>query len=136
MNCLCASTRRASRLLSRHYESCLRPANLTPAQFELMEALHRRPDQSQAALAAALELDQTTLSRNLKLLINRQWVQSASSSVDRRKACYSLTSTGEATWEAAFPHWQTAQAVLEQCLGPDWQAALQLMARIGAAVPG
>jgi DNA-binding MarR family transcriptional regulator len=125
VKCFCATTRRAARLLSRYYEDCLRPAGLTPAQFELMETLGRRPELSQVALAEALCLDQTTLSRNLKILIAREWVSTSLSPTDKRQARYGVTAAGKEVWRLAVPHWRAAQEHVERSLGSDWPAVME-----------
>ena len=136
MKCLCASTRHAARLLTRYYEEELRPANLTPAQFELLSTLTARPDWSQADLAEFLDLDQTTLSRNLKILIERKWVKRSASTKDQRQACYALTAEGRKAWQTALPYWEKAQSHMKQNLGSDWQSVLSVLDRLTNAVLG
>ena len=121
MNCLCASTRHAARLLTRVYEESLAQADVTPAQFELLGTIAARPGLPQTKLAEALGLDQTTLSRNLRLLLTRKWVQRTSSSEDRRQAAYTLSEAGRRAWQRALPYWQRAQDHLHAKLGSDWQ---------------
>jgi DNA-binding MarR family transcriptional regulator len=120
MKCLCSTTRRAARLLTVYYEDALRPANLTPSQFELLATLSARPDLAQTAIAEAIAVDQTTLSRNLKLLIGRKWVRRAASSADRRQSVYSLTPAGRRIWREALPSWRHAQDQIRESLGSDW----------------
>ncbi len=134
MKCLCAGTRHAARLLTRYYEEELRPANLTPAQFELLSTLAARPVWSQSDLAEFLDLDQTTLSRNLKILIERKWVKRSASVKDQRQACYSLAAEGRKAWQAALPHWERAQAAMQQNLGADWQVVWSALERLTSAI--
>lgn len=134
MKCLCASTRHASRLLTRYYEEQLRPANLTPAQFELLGTLSARPSLSQSDLAEALSLDQTTLSRNLRILIGRNLAKRSASVKDRRQTCYVLTAEGRKTWRDAGPYWQHAQDHMQQKLGNDWQTIWSVLERLTSAL--
>ena len=69
MRCYCAATRQVARRLTRFYEAELRSVGMSATQFELMANLRGRPRVSQSELAVALDVDQTTLSRNLKLLV-------------------------------------------------------------------
>ena len=133
MKCLCAGTRHAARLLTRYYEEELRPANVTPAQFELLGTLSARPTLPQSELAKNLSLDQTTLSRNLKVLIGRKWVKRAPSDGDRRQAIYTLTAEGRKVWDHALPCWQRAQARMQQNLGSEWQAVWSALERLISA---
>ena len=130
MRCLCASTRHAARLLTRYYEEELRPAHLTPAQFELLSVLSARPGLSQSDLAKALDLDQTTLSRNLKVLISRKWIKHGASPQDRRQASYTLSAEGHKAWRYAVPYWQHAQTHMQQKLGSDWQTVWSALDRL------
>lgn len=136
MNCLCAGTRHAARLLTRYYEEELRPAKLTPAQFELLGTISARPDAPQSDLARDLSLDQTTLSRNLKVLISRKWVKQSTCVKDRRQVTCTLTAEGRKAWDRALPYWQRAQAHMQQNLGSEWPAIWSTLERlISAASP-
>src|ERR1700733_4164521 len=67
IRCACAAIRHASRLITQIYEEELREHLATP-QFQLLSVLHALPGCNQTTLARRLDLDKTTLSRNLKLL--------------------------------------------------------------------
>jgi len=141
MNCLCANTRRAARSLTRFYEEQLRPSGLTPPQFGLLSMLAEisrlgRSGITQTDLAEALGLDQTTLSRNLKLLIAGGWVKRSRSSLDRRQTLYSITSAGMRVRHSALPHWERAQAQMLQALGPNFDVALTLLQSVSTAAAG
>ena len=134
-NCLCARTRRAARRLTLLYEESLRPAGLTAAQFELMGELQQSSSLTQTALAEHLVLDQTTLSRNLRLLIERGWIIGTPSPTDRRKIGYTLTAEGKNAWSNALPLWQAAQRQTEQRLGSDLPAAWTVLDRLAEDTP-
>jgi len=91
VNCLCANLRHSARLLNRYYEKELQPAGITPAQFELLANLATRPGVSHSELAVALDLDQTTLSRNIRILVDKDWISRASEAKDLRRAAYTLS---------------------------------------------
>jgi DNA-binding MarR family transcriptional regulator len=117
VRCYCAAVRRVSRKLVRLYEEALRPAGVNPAQFELLQHLSRRHGMSQGALAVAVDLDQTTLSRNLKGMMELGWVVASAGVKDRRVSTYVLTETGTAVLQAAVPLWERATAKIEDALG-------------------
>jgi len=133
MTCLCASTRQAARLLSRNFEDHLRLAGLTPAQYELLSHIHFRPNKSQTELAELLNTDQTTLSRNLRLLSQRKWVAATRSKLDRRLSGYQLTALGERVWADGQVHWKQADRQIRAALGDDWETAVAMIDRIIAA---
>ncbi len=134
MNCLCANTRYAARQLTKIYEEKLKPADLTPAQFELLSMVHYRPHLSQSDLAAALGLDQTTLSRNIRLAVKHSWIKRTESSADARQAGYTLSPKGLAIWEKAFPFWQDAQQHMSEKLGENWQVIFSALEQLNRAL--
>jgi DNA-binding MarR family transcriptional regulator len=117
MRCYCAGTRQVARRLTRLYEAELRPVGVNPAQFELMANLQGRPGTSQAELAAAMDVDQTTLSRNLKLLAGLGWVLSRISKQDGRRLEYRLSAEGLKVLQQALPCWERAMAKVRDGLG-------------------
>ena len=132
MNCLCLNTRHAARALTRMYEDHLRPCNLTPPQFGLLSVLAERPGLSQQELADRLDLDQTTLSRNLRLLITNKWIKGIRSKEDRRLTCYSVTPDGLEVRQTAAPHWNRAQQHMREALGADWETAFAILRRLSS----
>jgi len=130
MNCLCLNTRHAARALTRMYEEHLRPCNLTPPQFGLLSVLAERPGLSQQELADMLDLDQTTLSRNLRLLIENKWIKGTRSKEDRRLTCYAVTPAGLEVRQTAAPHWNRAQQHMRDSLGADWETAFAVLRRL------
>jgi DNA-binding MarR family transcriptional regulator len=95
--------RRSSRLLTRYYEKEMTEAGLTPAQFELLTVLSRRPGVSQSELVEVLEVDQTTLSRNMKVLLERGWIMGCGAAGDKRRVIYSLAAAGKRVFRDAVP---------------------------------
>ena len=69
-------------------------------------------------LAEQLQTDRTTLTRNLKLLQDKGWVEKTPG-LDRRTSNVRLTGNGLGKLEAATDAWQTAQDVLTGRLGPS-----------------
>jgi len=117
MRCLCATVRRAGRLLTRRYEEALRPAGMTTSQFELMMTLRLAGASDQSKLATLMETDQTTLSRNLKLLLDERWIEAAKDGQDARRRTYRATKLGLAVLTEAQRCWHKAHAETERLLG-------------------
>jgi DNA-binding MarR family transcriptional regulator len=133
MNCLCIQARRAARSLTQLYGEHLAPSGLTPAQFGLLSLLDTRSHLSQAEIAAALDLDQTTLSRNLALLVTTRAIKRARGRDDKRMATYVLTATGVQKHRVALSGWLKAQQTMQQRLGSDWETAQALLERLASA---
>ena len=134
MRCYCAKTRQVARRLTRFYEAELRPAGVNPAQFELMSNLKGRPGASQAELATAMDVDQTTLSRNLKLLVGQGWVSSGASAIDGRRVEYQLTAEGQKVYRRAVPCWERAMKQVREGLGVEAEEVFGALDRLGEVV--
>ena len=107
LSCALATTRRTARLMTQFYDACLAEAGIEAAQFALLMALDRADDKGQAALGQMLGMDKTTLSRNLKVLREKGWVESVAGK-DARKRCVSLTAEGRSRLREAKPAWRKA----------------------------
>jgi DNA-binding MarR family transcriptional regulator len=60
--------RAAARLITNAYDDALRPSGLRVIQFALLAAIGAEQSVSITALARLIDMDRTTLSRNLKPL--------------------------------------------------------------------
>ena len=136
MQCLCATVRRAARLLNRRYEEALRPAGVSPSQFELMMTLRTAGPVDQAKLAQFIEIDQTTLSRNLKLLLAERWIEATTNTRDARRRTYRLTKLGLAVLAEAQRYWRQAHEETERLLGGPISELAPALTRILQAARG
>lgn len=130
--CACAAVRHASRLITQIYEEELRE-HLAMPQFGLLSILHALPGCNQVTLARRLDLDKTTLSRNLKLLKKNGWIEHIESD-DRRERGYRLTTTGAKLLTAAKPGWKRAQNRLRAAMtARQWDSMWQTFGHITEA---
>lgn len=121
--CLGLSLRRASRVLTQIYDLHLSKVDLKVTQFSIIRALGRLGETNSSRLQRLLTLDQTTLSRGLRLLV-RDGLVSEMSGSDKREKRLQLSEQGHIRWQQAELHWQQAQAEVATRLGPDTCAAL------------
>jgi DNA-binding MarR family transcriptional regulator len=131
MACLCATTRLVARAITRLYEAELRDVGLLAPQFWLLWTLSGREDANQRSLWESMAMDQTTLSRNLAVMVRNGWVKSESSGRERR---YALTAAGRAKLSEAKPYWKRAQAKMQRSLGSDWESVWKALDRVAKAV--
>jgi DNA-binding MarR family transcriptional regulator len=132
--CMCASFRRASRVLTQHYETALRPLGLRGTQFTLLQALSRAGEVSQGTLGEILALDSTTLTRTLSIMERRGWITSRSGK-DRRERRLSLNDAGRAQFKRALPYWEKVQRELRARLGnKHWNELLNLANGVSSEV--
>jgi DNA-binding MarR family transcriptional regulator len=114
--------RRAARAVTQLYDGHLRASDIEGTQFALLSALNSQGPCSQAAISERFALDKTTLSRNLTLLKNNGWIESAAAE-DGRERRYVLTATGKRRLAAARPAWRRAQEHLRSSMtGKEWDA--------------
>lgn len=114
--CLCANFRRAARALTQLYDEALRPAGLRATQFTLLQALDLAGEVSQGELGRLLVMDSTTLTRTLRLLSSRGWIE-AHPGQDRRERRLRLSASGRRKLARATPRWRRVQARLRSRTG-------------------
>jgi DNA-binding MarR family transcriptional regulator len=116
--CTCSKMRKASRAITRIYEAALQSSSLSVSQFNLLCVLDSRGGLALTALAEVLDLDRTTLTRNLKPM-ERDGLIAIHGEQDQRKKLIELTDTGRLRHAAALPLWNAVQSKLMSSLGPD-----------------
>ena len=116
LGCSCYKLRQASRLISRTYDSFLAPCALSIGQFGLLATLSACKEIPLAKLAEMLQMDRTTLTRNLLPLEKLGYIKSKRSE-DRRLRALSLSASGKVALSEAKPRWREAQRSLEDQLG-------------------
>ena len=125
--CLCNALRQTSRAVSRLYDEELREIGLPTTQFSLLRGVGRLGEVRQRDLGKAISLDETTLTRNLRPLIDSGWVE-ASPGDDRREKLIRLTKEGESILRKARPAWERAQKRLRSRLpNGTWSSLLNLL---------
>ncbi len=128
--CMGLHIRRASRILTQAYDAALRPTGLVVNQFTFLVAIHLFEPVAITRLAQELFADQTTVTRNIKLLEKQRLVAIAPGE-DRRIKLVSLTTEGQAVLAAAMPLWEQVQAELRQHFGEQkWQTLLSLLSEV------
>lgn len=119
--CACRNLRRTARTVTQLYDDTLRPSGLRITQFTLLVAVALSEPVPITRLADALDLDRTTLARDLKPLTERGLLE-ITTGEDKRTRMVRLTVQGREAIARAYPLWQQAQARIVQGSGPDrWQ---------------
>ena len=122
--CLCNALRQASRAVSRLYDEELRGAGLRTTQYSLLGHLSHAGEVRQRDLGGMTSLDETTLTRNLRPLIDSGWV-AIGSGEDRREKLVRLTKAGAAKLRNARPAWARAQKRMRSRLADGaWSSLL------------
>src|ERR1700739_3877617 len=107
--CVCVNLRRAARAMTALYDEALAASGIKITQFSLLRAVERNEPAPIRALADDLDLDRTTMARNLDPL-QRDGLIELYAGEDRRVTEVRLTRKGRAVLAKAVPLWQKAQA--------------------------
>jgi DNA-binding MarR family transcriptional regulator len=126
-DCLAVRVRLVSRTLTSLYDGALDPHGLTIAQLNLLAALGKTGPCPPTRLGEVLQLERSTVSRNLNLLLSHGWIEAVSADAKGMREV-ALTSAGRAKIESAMPAWRQAQQQAEQLLGTDGVAAVRTIA--------
>ena len=125
--CLCNALRQATRAVSRLYDEELRGVGLRTTQYSLLRRLSAAGEVRQRDLGGLTSLDETTLTRNLRPLIDGGWVATRPGE-DRREKLIRLTDAGAAKLREARPAWERAQERLRSRLPKGtWASLLDLL---------
>jgi DNA-binding MarR family transcriptional regulator len=119
--CLAMRARRMARGITRVYDAALRPLGLTLPQLSLLVAIERAGTLTAATVSRQLDLEKSTLSRNLRLLVAAGWVVESAAGGSKE---LSLTTAGREQLERALPLWEQAQLEARRRLGGPLVEAL------------
>ena len=109
--CICINLRRATQMVTQHYDVFLAPSGLKLTQFSLLQQIQLREPVSITELAMVTGLDRTTMGKNLQLIARRDLI-SLSPGEDRRERIAQMTRKGRQALNMAYPLWKYAQATM------------------------
>ena len=115
--------RQLARQVGLVYDAELAAAGLKTSQYSLLSSVLRLGPVRPVDLAAAMKMEPSTLTRNLKPLIAGGWV-ALQPGADGRSRAVTVTETGRALREQARHHWRLAQDKLNLTLGEQRVAVL------------
>lgn len=121
--CVGFNLRRAARAVSQFYDSALQDSGLRGTQFSLLVAIFEHGPVTVNDLAGGMVMDQTTVSRNLRVLQKQGYVAMVPGA-DRRTRAVSITGNGRKVLKNAIPSWKKAQAYMTTKLGDKGMRAL------------
>jgi len=120
-DCLAVRVRRLGRVVSRIYDAALAPHGVTIAQLNLLAAIGAMEESSRGRLCQALDMEKSTLSRDLKRMEQLGWIRS---SPGRGKGI-AITPAGSRLLTEARPSWEKAQQAALAELGRSAFAQLR-----------
>jgi DNA-binding MarR family transcriptional regulator len=130
ISCTCSSLRKLTRTVTRLYDQHLADAGLKTTQYSLLKNIDLEPLPI-AELAERLSMERTTMTRNLKPLIDAGWVELKAGS-DSRQRIPIITKAGRDRIKLAKQAWKRAQIELQKTMGE--QAVRDLHAHLDTAL--
>ena len=134
-SCLSLNLRQAARRVTAYYDAALARTGLTAVQLPVLAAIAGGADGSSRELAGTLDLEPSTLSRNLAVL-ERAGLLRKRRRPGKRGLRLELTGEGEARLEQASNAWRAAHDELRERLGDELEALLGLSRSARRAVGG
>lgn len=122
--CPCNKLRRGARGLTSIYGSALDASGLKITQLPVLIVLATLGEIPLTSLANTVGLDRTTLTRNLKVLEQRNLVATRESVEDARVRLMSLTLEGSQVLSTALARWEVVQDDVERRFGRERLEAL------------
>jgi DNA-binding MarR family transcriptional regulator len=121
--CLATRVRQLSRIVTRVYDDAMRPLGITASQFTLLTQLAQQDGITAVEIGHSLDIEKSTLSRNLKRLLALGHL-TMDPPAGRRGRGLHLTPKGQAVIQQAYPVWKDAQARAVRVMGPESRTTL------------
>jgi len=118
VGCTNLKLRQLTRRVGQHYDHIVGAAGLKTTQYSLLSYVVKLAPVRPSDLAKAMEMDASTLTRNLQSLIAAGWVE-IGPGVDGRSRVVTATDAGRAKRAEAQAEWKRAQLALNERLGTD-----------------
>jgi DNA-binding MarR family transcriptional regulator len=121
--CIATRVRQLSRIVTRVYDEAMRPLGITASQFTLLTQLAQQDAITAVEIGFTLDIEKSTLSRNLKRLLALGHIV-MDPPAGRRGRGLHLTPKGRAVIKDAYPVWLEAQQRAIAVLGADSRSVL------------
>ena len=126
VGCSSFKLRQLSRRVSQHFDRIVGGAGLKTTQYSLLSHIVKLAPVRPGELADRMEMDASTLTRNLQPLVAQGWVE-VGPGIDGRSRFVSVTDAGRAKRAQAQREWKRAQLALNQRLGEARVARLHAL---------
>ena len=114
--CLAVRVRMLNRTVTAIYDDALRPLGLTAGQLNILVVIAKRGPLSPGEVARRLNMEKSTVSRNIQRMRNNGWL-TVTAAESGRKQQLALTRQGKTLLEKSVPAWDEAQTRTRAVLG-------------------
>lgn len=121
--CTNLKLRQLGRMTSRHYDRYVAEVGLKNTQYALLSHVVKLGPIRPGELARRMQMDASTLTRNLQLLAAQGWL-TVGAGEDARSRLVEATAAGQAKRAEGQRAWKAAQTALNERLGVQRVAAL------------
>ena len=123
LGCTNFKLRQLMRQVAQHYDLEMAGAGLKTTQYSLLSYVLKLGPLRPGELAKSMKMSASTLTRNLKPLVDAGWLELTAGS-DARSRTVAITPVGRTKREEALGRWKVAQESLNQRLGAGRVIAL------------
>jgi DNA-binding MarR family transcriptional regulator len=124
--CTNLKLRQLMRRVTQRYDAEVGKTGLKGTQYSLLSYVLKLGPVRPGELARELKIDASTLTRNLRPLIDAGWVTLGAGS-DGRSRLVAITPAGRDKRQEAQRRWRVAQESINQCLGVERALALHAL---------
>jgi DNA-binding MarR family transcriptional regulator len=126
--CIAVRLRLLNRVVTNFYDDALRPLGLKVSQLNILILTAKLGVARPARVCDILQLDASTLSRNVERMRARGWLEVVAGE-DARTQPFQLTPQARRLIEKAVPAWEQAQRQASELLGSEGIALLDKAAK-------
>ncbi len=116
--CLVVRLRMLNRVVTNIYDDALRPLGVRASQLNILVVAAKLGLARPADVCQRLQLDTSTLSRNVERMRARGWLEVVDDD-DGRAQPFRLTAKGRRLLERALPAWEKSQKKVKELIGAD-----------------
>lgn len=126
--CIASRLRLINRVVTNIYDDALRPFGLKISQGNILIVTAKMEVANPVKVCEYLQLDISTLSRNVELMRKNGWLEIVPGE-DARSHPFRLTKEGKRLIDKVIPAWEKAQAEAKELLGGDFVTLLNSAAK-------
>lgn len=116
--CYCMNLRRAANAVTDYYDKAMKGLGISVSQYSLLVNLERMETASTSDLAERVHLDRSTLVRNLKPLLEQEWILDLAKE-GARSHKFAVSEKGQALLAQGKPIWDKAQEDVRNILSDE-----------------
>ncbi|MCI9353346.1 MAG: winged helix-turn-helix transcriptional regulator [Firmicutes bacterium] len=116
--CYCMTINRAGNAIMDFYDTAFAEAGITSKQYSLLLRLSKLKQANVVEIAEYVNLERSTVTRNIKILISKGWVCDVAKENERGHK-YIVTEKGKKQIETTKYYWEKCQKEIKELLGEE-----------------